>query len=141
MRERRARSHLSLIFALAIGLLVILFVPSLTHAQITGNDLYPMLATKSPVERNNGFYYLQGILDAEGHYLQLEFWGFVTDPRPEKEKKLHFNHFCLRDGVTLGQVAAVVTKHLESHPERRDKEAIWLVHESLTEYFPCAGNR
>ena len=41
------------------------------------------------------------------------------------------------EGVTTGQAARVVTKYLDSHPERLHLRAYLLVVEAMREAFPC----
>jgi hypothetical protein len=48
-------------------------------------------------------------------------------------------YFCLRQGVTLGQLGLIVVKYLKAHPEYLDLNAADLVIESLGQAFPCAS--
>lgn len=45
--------------------------------------------------------------------------------------------FCLRNGVTAGQVRDVVVNHLAQHPQDRDRGATILVLNALVDAFPC----
>lgn len=55
----------------------------------------------------------------------------VTDG-PARGKK-----FCPTNGITGGQMVAVVAKYLTAHPERWNYNANSLVIDSLREAFPC----
>jgi hypothetical protein len=46
-------------------------------------------------------------------------------------------HACIRDGVTVTQIADVVKLWLQKHPENRDYAAAGLVAAALEEAFPC----
>ena len=45
--------------------------------------------------------------------------------------------YCIPDGVTNGQVAHVIVKYLEDHPERLHESDIGLVFHALRAAFPC----
>ena len=44
---------------------------------------------------------------------------------------------CLNDGVTRGQLVAVVTSYLKANPDKWDRPAIELVTTALKKAFPC----
>lgn len=44
---------------------------------------------------------------------------------------------CMPDGVTIGQLVRVVTKHLEEHPEKLHFGAASLATNAYLEAFPC----
>ena len=45
--------------------------------------------------------------------------------------------FCLPEEVTVGQVAKVVLKYLENHPEMLHEMAVGVVYAALFRAFPC----
>jgi hypothetical protein len=47
------------------------------------------------------------------------------------------NHGCAPKGVTQGQIARVVVKYIDSHPERMQEQFGILALEALTSAFPC----
>lgn len=47
------------------------------------------------------------------------------------------SYLCLPEGVTQGQLAAVVAKFLEDHPERMHLNAPVLIADALQGAFPC----
>jgi hypothetical protein len=49
--------------------------------------------------------------------------------------------FCAPEQVTLAQVAAVVAKYLNAHPEEWNEPAFVLVTRALKQAFPCRGMR
>lgn len=46
--------------------------------------------------------------------------------------------FCIPDGIQTGQLGAIVTQYLKSHPERWNEEASWIVLSAFKPVFPCS---
>jgi hypothetical protein len=57
----------------------------------------------------------------------------------EKTTKVSFLPCLPSEGMTSGQAVRVVTKYLDSHPERLHRDAHILVIEALKEAFPCGS--
>ena len=45
---------------------------------------------------------------------------------------------CLPPGTKNQQALDVVRNYLQSHPERRTDDSLFIVHNSMTQSFPCA---
>ena len=55
----------------------------------------------------------------------------------EAEIAKRFRSFCMPYEVTAGQIAKIVVKYLEAHPETLHKQPMILVHAALDDAFPC----
>lgn len=56
--------------------------------------------------------------------------GHVGDPRAPQ--------ICLKQDVGVAELTEVVRGFLESHPERHDELAVWLVRDAMIGAYPCA---
>jgi len=45
--------------------------------------------------------------------------------------------FCIAEGVTMGQLIAIVTKHLKDNPEKWNQPAQFIVINAMKSAFPC----
>lgn len=96
------------------------------HAQMPGSELQRDCA----IGEKDGHYYESGkcgsfITGTEAGYGLSVYWNKLT---PD---------YCLPDGVTQGQVAKVVVKYMDDHPEKLHLRAEILVINSLIAAFPC----
>lgn len=93
----------------------------------TGNDLLEYCSAK--VDRRP---YLNGVCDGYiygTHDTLMDM--FTSFP---KETILHY---CPPKEVTTGQIAKVVMKYLEKHPEQLHEKADFLIHKAVQKAFPC----
>lgn len=95
--------------------------PASSHAGFTnGNGLWEACGRSTERARADCATYVSGAVDA------LEF------------ATAHDRLFCLRRGVTVAQVADVVTQRLAANPAERDREAPHIVLTALADAFPCS---
>ena len=87
----------------------------------SGNELYELLASKSPYSRFVGQSYILGVIDTT-HSLN-RVWHL-----PVK--------WTITPGVTKWQIYEAVKQHLEEHPEDRNETAYVLVNKALGRAFP-----
>jgi hypothetical protein len=64
--------------------------------------------------------------------------GAVDDETMMQDLQKRFA-FCLRPGVTVGQIKDVVVVLLQQHPEKRDYSAASLIAEAMIGAFPCSN--
>ena len=87
----------------------------------SGNELYELLASKSPYSRFVGEGYILGIIDTT---LSLNrVWHLPVQ-------------WTLPPEVTKRQVFDTVTQYLTKHPEKRNQTAYVLVNKALGSAFP-----
>lgn len=103
----------------------LLLVSQVSSAQLsTGNDLNNWSAaddrTQFPNARSTDYMessmlngYIRGVVDAPGSLL------------------------CVPNGVTMGQMLAIVKKYVREHPEKWMWNGSWMVTMALSEAFPC----
>ena len=87
----------------------------------SGNELYALLASKSPYSRFVGQGYILGVMDAT-HSLN-RVWRLPV-------------RWIIPPAVTTGEIFKAVEKYLEQHPEERDNTAYSLVNMALGKAFP-----
>jgi len=87
----------------------------------SGNELYELLASKSPYSRFVAEGYILGVIDTT-HSLNRVWRLPVQWTIPPK--------------VTKRQVFEAVTKYLKEHPEDRNETAYVLVNKALGKAFP-----
>lgn len=101
-------------------LAILLFIPSLARAEFwTGNDLYEKLRSTDVMDRVQGTGFVMGVYDA---YVHLFFC-------PASEA-----------GITVGQIADMVSYNLAANPNQRNKAAYFLVRDTFRKTWPCATN-
>lgn len=74
--------------------------------------------------------YLAAIGDMESNYKTILSATDYTN-----KKLTHI--FCIPDTADSQQLAKVVIKYLNEHPEKLNQQASWLVIEAFSKYFPC----
>jgi hypothetical protein len=87
----------------------------------SGNELYELLASKSPYSRFVGQGYILGVMDAT-HSLN-RVWRLPV-------------RWIIPPAVTNGEIFKAVKKYLEQHPNERDKTAYVLINMALGNAFP-----
>ena len=87
----------------------------------SGNELYELLASKSPYSRFVGQGYILGVMDAT-HSLN-RVWRLPV-------------RWTIPPAITKGEIFKAVKKYLEQHPEARDETAYVLVNMALGSAFP-----
>jgi hypothetical protein len=87
----------------------------------SGNELYELLASKSPYSRFVGEGYILGVMDTT-HSLNRVWHLPVQWTIPPK--------------VTKSQIFEAVTQYLIKHPEERNQTAYVLVNKALGRAFP-----
>ena len=93
----------------------------------TGNDLLEALA--DPLA---GQAVLLGYLIGLNH---AEFVARLTSPPP----RLPTARFCMPKGATYGQAMEVLGAWLRNHPATRHEAAIAVVHDALSDAWPCSS--
>lgn len=94
-----------------------------------GNELHDECATI--VSGDLGYYeggHCFGMIEA---YLQL---ASELSPR-------YFPAHCLPEGVTIGQIAKMVVKYLDQHPEQLHLPATLVIAKVAHDAFPCRAKR
>ena len=105
-----------------VTILVVLFVGMASGSKPeSGNELYELLASKSPYSRFVGQSYILGVIDTK-HSLN-RVWQL-----PVKRT--------ITPGVTKGQIYEAVKQYLEEHPEEKNQTAHFLVNKALGRAFP-----
>ena len=87
----------------------------------SGNELYELLASKSPYSRFVGQGYILGVMDAT-HSLN-RVWRLPV-------------RWIIPPAVTNGEIFKAVKKYLEQHPNERDNTAYVLINMALGNAFP-----
>jgi len=95
------------------------------HAQTTGNKLREQCAAASRSEMSINAGLCIGFING--------FWE-VAKMLPLSAK---INLACWPDGVTPNQIAKIVVKYLDEHPERLHLPAAQLVYDATYAVFPC----
>jgi hypothetical protein len=101
-----------------IGLLMALA----TSSVVSGNDLYTACKSSEPVDQAYCMGFVSGVVA-----------GAATDRvlshRPPA--------WCMRDGVTNGQLVAVTIKFMDDDPSIRDQDAAGIIEFAMVGAFPC----
>ena len=71
--------------------------------------------------------FIEGVVDDESSNFAIQ--------RTAKQKVQH--NECVPDGVTVAQLAKIVVKYADDHPESLNQPAAWFVHMALKKAFPC----
>lgn len=87
-------------------------------AFVDGNELWTM-CRHGPDRSLECMSYVRGVVDA------------LDIPSPAGTP------FCIRNGVTVGQLTDVVANFLQATPEARDADGAALVRHALSKTFPC----
>jgi hypothetical protein len=106
-------------------LLALLAGAQSVHAQTTGNELREQCGAAVRRELSIGAGLCIGFING---YQQV-----AAMLPPSAKVKLA----CWPDGVTPNQVAKVVIKYLDNHPERLHLPAVQLIYDATYEVFPC----
>jgi len=105
-----------------VTILVVLFVGMASGSEPeSGNELYELLASKSPYSRFVGQSYILGVIDTT-HSLNRVWHLPVQWTIPPK--------------ATKRQIFEAVEQYLAKHPEERNKTAYLLVNKALGRAFP-----
>ena len=105
-----------------VTILVVLFVGMASaSAAERGNELYELLASKSPYSRFVGQSYVFGVIDTTHSVNRV--WHLPVN-------------WTITPGVTKGQIYEAVKQYLEEHPEERNQTAYFLVNKALGRAFP-----
>lgn len=114
----------------AVCLLFFCNVRSCGAEVLTGLQLYDScklvgidsakLSNENLLSANTCLYYVVGVLE-----------GYESGVKPEKQL------ICLPAGISNGQIGLVVSKYLDTHPERLHTLSRFLVLDALHEAFPC----
>ena len=105
-----------------VTILVVLFVGMASASEAeSGNELYELLASKSPYSRFVGQSYVFGVIDTTHSVNRV--WHLPVN-------------WTITPGVTKGQIYEAVKQYLEEHPEERNQTAYFLVNKALGRAFP-----
>jgi len=108
--------------AATVTILVVLFAGTASAWEAeSGNELYELLASKSPYTRFVGEGYILGVIDTTHSINRV--WHL-----PVK--------WTLPTEVTKRQIFEEVKQYLEHHPEKRNQTAYVSVNEALGRAFP-----
>jgi len=106
-----------------LGVLLALLTAPADAGFDSGNRLYEDCSADTYFNRGYCGGYVVGIVD--------------TIESMQASGVLPANAMCIPEGVTKGQLADVVQKHLQDHPELRHHEAGELVPMAINRAFPC----
>lgn len=103
------------------------------QAYNTGNDL--LVALETVEERPSALKFIQGSSNAMrfGYLTALQ----AIRPGTSDAAALRVYGSCIPDAVTVGQVADVVKKYLQEHPEQRHQTSVQLIRRAELSAFPC----
>jgi len=108
--------------AATVTMLVVLFAGTAsTWEAESGDELYELLASKSPYTRFVGEGYVLGVIDTTHSINRV--WHLPVE-------------WSLPTKVTKRQIFDAVKKYLEEHPEKRNQSAYVLVNQALGMAFP-----
>jgi len=121
------------------GILSVFFLGYVSFADVRavtldGNTLLPQCEDAVRIANDNTLG-----LDADASYCLGFITGIMTMTDEVQTANPKYAKLpCYPDGtMTAGQAARVVTKYLNSHPEKLHRDAHILVIEALREAFPC----
>jgi len=92
--------------------------------QISGGDLYRYLKDKDRLFVGFAHGHVMGVIEADSYY-------------SSRWKECARRDFAPAAGSTIEELVGVVEKYLETHPESWSLPAVIVIHEALTEAFPC----
>ena len=105
-----------------VTILVVLFAGTASAWEAeSGDELYDLLASKSPYSRFVGEGYILGVIDTTHSINRVWHLPVKWTITPE---------------VTKGQIYEAVKQYLEEHPEERNQTAYSLVDKALGGAFP-----
>ena len=113
--------RLSATVATLTFLVVLLAGMASASEAVSGNELYELLASKSPYGRFVGEGYTLGVIDTTHSLNRL--WHLPVQ-------------WTLPPKVTKRQIFDAVIQYLAKHPEERDQTAYVLVNKALRSAFP-----
>jgi len=109
-----------------LGLLLVFSHATASAQFISGNQLREWLAADNRLE-NGVKSHLDYTSSASGRF-------YITGVA---ETFSLLGMMCLPDGVTAGQIHAVVAKYLKENPEKWNSDANAIVYVALSSAFPC----
>jgi hypothetical protein len=92
----------------------------------TGNQLYDLCQT-----------YKTDKLDSPGFGCFMYISGATQTLLLNDDSETTMLSPCPGGGVTDQQIADVVVKWMDDHPEKRDRPAPWIIMRALNDAFPC----
>jgi hypothetical protein len=121
--------------------LLLASIPSSAFAQSShrsGNDLLSecqdalkeSVAIANLVTAGRCFGYLEGLNDSEGLKRRPSDSARTLDDPGLRQ-------WCTPAGVTMGQIAMVIVKYLNDHPERLQEDKFDLARQALKRAWPC----
>jgi hypothetical protein len=113
-----------------IAAILILLAPITAYAgYVSGNDLHDSLLAFERFQSgrnltNDG----NEVIKLTGYLMgTADSWNGIS--------------FCTTPGVTVGQIANITRKHMESMPENWNQPAAYLVVDALAKAFPCKATK
>lgn len=110
-----------------------IFAAQAAHAFDDGNELLQALTTES--RRTTAMLFIKGAANglADGYML-----GVISVNKAIKPSDaIKGIGYCVPENASVGQVADVVQKYLNSHPENRHFPANALISFAMKDAFPC----
>jgi hypothetical protein len=92
--------------------------------QVSGGDLYRYLKDKDRLFVGFAHGHIMGVIESHSYY-------------SSRWKESAQRDFAAPSGSTIEELVGVVEKYLGTHPESWNLPAVILIHEALTEAFPC----
>jgi hypothetical protein len=93
-------------------------------AQVSGGDLYRYLKDTDRLFVGFAHGHIMGVIESHSYY-------------SSRWKECARRDFAAPSGSTIEELVGVVEKYLETHSENWTLPAVIVIHEALTEAFPC----
>ncbi len=93
-------------------------------AQVSGGDLYRYLKDKNRLFVGFAHGHIMGVIESHSYY-------------SSRWKECAGRDFAAPSRSTIEELVGVVQKYLGTHPESWNQPAVILIHDALTEAFPC----
>ena len=92
--------------------------------QVSGGDLYRYLKDKDRLFVGFAHGHIMGVIESDSYY-------------SSRWKECAQRDFAPSAGSTIEDLAGVVEKYLATHPDSWTLPAVIVIHDALTEAFPC----
>jgi hypothetical protein len=92
--------------------------------QVSGGDLYRYLKDKDRLFVGFAHGHIIGVIESDSYY-------------SSRWKECARRDFAAPSGSTIEELVGVVEKYLQTHPESWNLPAVIVIHDALTEAFPC----
>jgi hypothetical protein len=126
--------------------LLFLFIPSLSHANLTGKDILEDCQVKikqqaskaETIPSSEAFQvgactgYIKGLDDMEIIYASI-----IAGPSGSEKEVKKYSLYCLPAGTTNNQMAHVIVNYIKDHPDELTADANIVAVKAFRNAFPC----